>query len=80
MMEEEKPALGQGLLCNHEEDDEDSCGGYGSNSVDTWMTLKWRIKQKILFLFEEAVWLYHDEDTEIIDMMSGQLPKETMGM
>lgn len=40
--------------CGHEEGDEDSlCGGYGLNFVDTWMTLKWRMKQKILL--EEVV-------------------------
>lgn len=35
----EEPAMDQCLPCGHEED-EDSCEGYRSISVDTWMTLK----------------------------------------
>jgi hypothetical protein len=29
------------------------CGGYGANFVAIWITLKWRMKQKILL--EEVV-------------------------
>lgn len=56
--------------------DEDSCEGYRSISVDTWMTLK----QKILLLLEEVVWVDNEEEKEIVDMMSSQFPKETMEM
>lgn len=40
------------------------------------------MKQKILLLLEEALWVDTDEDKEIIDMTSSQLllPKETMEM